>query len=541
MLGLMMDRPLLIANILRHGLNWHGDQKIVSKALDGEVRYSFTEFGKRVAQCAHALERMGVRPGDRVGTIALNTHRHVELYYAISCIGAVCHTINPLLGPRQMAFVIKHAEDKVVLFDFPFTPQLDAIYDEIRHVSRFVALCGPKHKPESERFRIHDYESLLAHEAETFDWPEFDENTAAALCYTSGTTGDPKGVLYSHRSTVLHAMAGAMQETMGVTSGDVVLPVVPMFHVNAWGVVYNALMVGSKLVLPGASRDGESLVRMFNDEKVTVSLGVPTVWMNVLDYLKGKNLGLPSMHTTVIGGAAVPEFMIRAFEEDYGVTVRQGWGMTEMSPLGAVNTLKPKQESLSAKEKLSYKLKAGRAVFGVEFRIVDAAGHILAQDGVAEGHLQVRGPWITKGYYGQRVGENLTADGWFDTGDIASLDPDGFVTITDRSKDVIKSGGEWISSVMLENAAMSHPRIARAAVIGVPHPKWQERPILIVVPEPDADPLNEYDVLEYMRSQVDKIAVPDAVVFAKDLPLGATGKVLKTELRRLYGDTALPG
>jgi fatty-acyl-CoA synthase len=531
----MMDRPLLTTEILKHAVRNFAATEIVTRTVEGPMhRYTIADAAARAERLARALMRLGVKRGDRVGVIGWNTFRQFEMYYAVGGIGAVLHTINPRLGPDNAAFVINHAEDSWLFFDTTFAPLVAALKPKLKTVKGYVALTDAAHAKDTG---ADDYESLIASAAPGFDWPEFDENTAVAMCYTSGTTGDPKGVLYSHRSCVIQTFASCLPTALGCREGDTLLPVVPMFHVNAWNTPYSALMIGLKQVFPGPRLDGESLVELFNSEKVTYSLGVPTVWLGVLQYLEKSGARLLTLKKGLCGGSALPEALIRGFAK-YGVELQQGWGMTEMSPIGTVNVLPPEIAELPLDERIPYQLKAGRALPFVDMRIVSEDGKALPHDGVSDGRLQVRGPSIVKDYYKSNA-QTLTADGWFDTGDVAIIDAKGFLQITDRAKDVIKTGGEWVSSIEIENAALLHPAVANAAVIGLPHPKWQERPFLIVVKREGAN-ASEDEIRDFVKARVDKIAWPDAVAFAADLPLGATGKVLKTELRKRYKDYKLP-
>jgi len=538
MYGLMMDRPLLIKSVMEFAAQFHSDTEIVSRSVEGPIhRYTYGDSYVRIKKLANALLALGVQPGDRVATLAWNTWRHFEVYYAVAGIGAICHTINPRLNAEQKRYIINHAEDKLLFFDVGFTDDVMELVDRIPSISGLIVMTDSSNMSGSCSGTLGCYEDLIAPSPETFDWPEFDENTASSMCYTSGTTGNPKGVLYSHRAIVLHTYAMCMSGSLPVTVKDTLLQVVPMFHVNAWGAPYAAPVAGAKLVLPGARMDGASLFKLMDDEEVTFTLGVPTVWMGLLSYMKEMGRKPRALRRVLVGGAAVSEAMIDEFELCYGVDVSHAWGMTETTPLGVVNTLKPKFENLPRDQKMAQKLKQGRVVFGVDMRIVDDDGRVLDNDGVTSGHLQVRGPWIIKEYY---KGEQpaLTEDGWFDTGDVATLDIDGYMHITDRAKDVIKSGGEWISSVILENAAMGHPDITHAAVIGIAHPKWQERPLLICVTDEDNRPTLD-DINEYLISKVPKWWLPDCVEFVDKLPLGATGKVLKSELRKRFEEKKL--
>ena len=537
MMGLMMDRPLLTTEILNHAVRNYRKTEIVTRTVEGPIHhYTIGDAEKRIRQLANALRSMGVKQGDRVGVIGWNTYRQFEMYYAVGGIGAVLHTINPRLGTENAAFVINHAEDDYLFYDLTFAPLVAALRPHLKTVKEFVLLTDADHAGEvGDGASI--YEDIIAGESESFVWPEFDENTAVTMCYTSGTTGDPKGVLYSHRALVLQTFASCLPTALGVQEGDTLLPVVPMFHVNAWNTPYSCLMVGIKQVFPGPRLDGAGLYEMLETEKVTYSAGVPTVWLGLLQYLRESGKTLTYLKKGMSGGSALSEALIRGFLE-YGVELQQGWGMTEMSPIGTVNVLPPEIAALPIDEKISYQIKAGRALPYVDMRITDAQGHVLNCDGVCEGHLQVRGPWIISSYYKAEL-ETLTADGWFDTGDVATIDPDGFLTITDRSKDVIKTGGEWVSSIDIENAAQMHPGVAQAGVIGVAHPKWQERPLLIIVKAAGEDPSAD-EIKEFLKGKLDKIAWPDAVEFVEEIPLGATGKVLKTELRKMFKDYQLP-
>ena len=530
MQGLMMDVPLLVSSLLEHADRNHGDTEIVSRTVEGPIhRYTYREAHARARRLAAALERLGVRPSDRVGTIAWNGYRHFELYFGVSGSGAVVHTINPRLFAEQLAYIVNHAEDAFVAFDICFAGLVEKLAPSCPRVKGWIAMTDRAHMPQAAIRDLHCYEELLAAEGEDFAWPAFDENSAAGLCYTSGTTGNPKGVLFSHRSSVLHAYAISLPDCCDYSSRSVVLPIVPMFHVNAWGIPYAAPLVGAKLVMPGPGLDGASLYELFETEKVNRSSGVPTVWLGLINYMKPKGLRFSTLEATVIGGAAVPPAMVKTLNEDFGVRVLHGWGMTEMSPVGTVNTPKAKHASLCADEKFALSLKQGRPPYGVRMKIVDADGRELPRDGVAFGDLLVRGPTIVRAYFKGEGGDPLR-DGWFPTGDVGTIDADGYLQITDRSKDVIKSGGEWISSIELENVAMGHPAVAEAAVIGVHHPKWNERPLLVVVKKPGAEVTREA-LLQYYQGRVAKWWLPDDVVFVDQLPHTATGKLSKMSLR----------
>lgn len=542
MQGLMMNTPLLISAIAEHGSRFHGDREIVSVTGDNpRHRYTFRQAIDRSRQLANALDKLGLDRGDRVATLAWNDYRHLEIYYAVSGAGYVCHTVNPRLFPDQLIFIINHAEDRWIFVDAMFVPLLEKISEHIKDVEGFVVLTDAAHMPETSLPNVICYETLIADESAEYAWPDLDENSASALCYTSGTTGDPKGVLYSHRSTILHAYAGIAPDALGLSSSDSVLPVVPLFHVNAWGIPYSTIMAGSKIVFPGPRMgDGEALCELIESEGVTLALGVPTVWLALLQYCakSGKTLG--SLQRTVIGGAAVPRSMIQEFRDVHNVEVRQGWGMTEMSPLGTINAPKAGLASLSGDDKLDLATKAGRGMFGCELRIVDDEDNILPWDGVAYGALHVRGPWVCSDYFKLDGSANShTDDGWFETGDVATIDANGFMAITDRTKDVIKSGGEWISSIELENTVMGHAGVAEAAVIGVAHPKWTERPLLVVVRAAGTNATRD-ELLAYYKGKVAGWWIPNDVQFVDELPHTATGKVKKIELRKQFADYAFP-
>ncbi len=538
--GLMQDYPLLISSLVSFADLYHGDVELVSRTIEGPLhRYNYQESHKRSKQLAKALLSLEVKPGDRIGTLAWNGYRHLELYFGVPGMGAVLHTINPRLFPEQIAYIVNHAEDRYIFVDLPFVPLLESIADRLTAIKGLVIMTDEPHMPKTTLPNCLCYETLIGKQSDEYNWPRFDENTASILCYTSGTTGNPKGVLCSHRSMVLHSFCVCTVDALGLSSGEVVLPVVPMFHANAWGVPYAAAMCGAKIVFPGARVDGEAIYELLDAEKVTLTLGVPTVWLMLLQYLQTAGKKLPYLNRVVIGGSAAPKTMIEVFEQDYNVQVIHAWGMTETSPLGTTGNLKPRHAILPYEEKLSIKAKQGRAIYGVDLKIVDGQGQELPRDGKAFGHLMVRGPWIANGYLKGEGGQILDNEGWFDTGDVATLDPDGYMQITDRSKDVIKSGGEWISSIDLENDALGHPAVAEAAVIGVIHPKWDERPLLIVIKKKGVAVTKE-EILDYMRKKVAKWQVPDDVVFVDQLPHTATGKLLKTKLRDDFKDYKLP-
>lgn len=535
--GLMMDTPLLITEIMRFADRNHPDVEVVSITADNpRHRCTYRDVFRRARQLANALQAAGVKPGDRIGTLAWNDYRHLELYYAVSCMGAVLHTINPRLFPEQIEYIINHAEDRLLFVDPTLLPALAPLQGKIPSVEKVVVLCKDEAMPAAADEQLSSYESMIAEQPSNFDWPELDERSASSLCYTSGTTGHPKGVLYSHRSTVLHAYAGCMPDAIGVSGKDSILAVVPMFHANAWGLAYNAPMVGAKLVFPGPKMgDPAALTSLLNEERVTLAAGVPTVWTLLLAYVEENRLPLETLERTLVGGSAVPLSMIREFDEKFGVTLVQAWGMTEMSPLGTVCTLSPAMQKLPAEDRHRIQAKQGHGVFGVAMKIVDDDGNELPWDGKRSGELKVRGPWVCSSYYKLEHSGAHDAEGWFGTGDVAAIGEDGYLQITDRAKDVIKSGGEWISSVDIENCACGHPDVSMAAAIGVKHPKWEERPILLVVPVTGRTPDRD-SVLAHIAQQFAKWQVPDDVIVVDNLPMTATGKISKKDLRAKFGD-----
>ncbi len=540
MLGLMQDQPLLISSLIDFVERHHGDAEIVSRRVEGDLhRYTWADVARRARQAAHALDGLNLAQGERVATLAWNGYRHLELYFAVSGSGRVLHTINPRLHPEQIGWIANHAEDQVLCFDLSFLPLVQAVHAKCTTIRQYVALCDADKLPADSGIPgLISYEAWIGSKPATYTWPTFDENTASSMCYTSGTTGNPKAALYSHRSTILHAYAAALPDVMGISARDAILPVVPMFHVNAWGIPYSAALTGAKLVFPGPALDGKSVYELIEAEKVSYAAGVPTVWQMLLTHMKPAGLRFSTLKRTVIGGSACPPAMIAAFNDDYGVEVLHAWGMTEMSPLGTLCTLKNKHLALPADAQMQIRLKQGRCIYGVDMKIVNDEGKELPWDGKAFGDLLVKGPWVVREYFKGEGGNPLTADGWFPTGDVATIDPDGYMQITDRSKDVIKSGGEWISSIDIENIAVSHPAVAMAACIGVAHPKWDERPIIAVVKKPGMDVTRD-ELIAFYEGKAAKWQVPDDVVFVDAIPLGATGKMLKTRLREMLKDYKL--
>ena len=530
--GLMMDSQLSISSFIKHAEKVHQHGEIVSRKPEGGIfRYTYKDAAKRSRQAANVLKKLGVEHQDRVATLAWNTHRHFELYFAVSGSGAILHTVNPRLFPEQIAFIMNHAENKVLFVDIQFVPLIEKIKEHLPQLQHIVVMVDKDKMPQCS-LPLLCYEELLDAESDHYEWPELDENLASSLCYTSGTTGHPKGVLYSHRSTVIHALASVSNDALGIYSRSTVLPVVPMFHVNAWGVPYAAAACGAKLVLPGAGMDGASIFELIDNEKVELLLGVPTVWLALLQFCEKEKKVLSSVEKVVIGGSAAPMSMIREFQEKHDAFVIHAWGMTEMSPMGTLNTMNPYMASLPLEERYKLQTKQGRPIYGVEIRIVDANDQPMPHDGKAYGRLQVRGPWIAKSYY-KLDDQSAWCDGWFDTGDVATIDEHGYMNIVDRAKDVIKSGGEWISSIDVENIAVGHPSVAECAVVGVPHPKWDERPLLLVVIKPGAE-LTKEQMLDYLSDKIVKWWMPDEVLFVDELPHTPTGKLLKRDLREIY-------
>ena len=540
MFGLMQQHSLLISSLIEFANRHHGDGEVVSKRVEGDLhRYTWADVANRSRQMANALDALGLEQGQRVATLAWNGYRHLELYFGVSGSGRVLHTLNPRLHPDQVVWIANHAEDQVLFFDMTFLPLVQAVHARCTTIQNWVAMCDADKLPKDTGIpNLISYESLIEVHSKQYVWPELDENTASSMCYTSGTTGNPKAALYSHRSTMLHAYAAALPDVMCISAKDAILPVVPMFHVNAWGIPYSAAMTGAKLVFPGPALDGKSVYELIEAEGVTFAAGVPTVWQMLLSHMKPNALKFSSLKRTVIGGSACPPAMIDAFRESYGVDVLHAWGMTEMSPLGTLCTLKNKHLNLPAEAQMKLRLKQGRCIFGVDMKIVNDAGEALPHDGKTYGDLLVKGPWIIREYFKQE-GESPLVDGWFPTGDVATIDEDGFMQITDRSKDVIKSGGEWISSIDIENIAMAHPNVMMAACIGMPHPKWDERPVVCVVKKPGAE-ITSLELLKFYEGKTAKWQIPDDVIFVDAIPLGATGKMLKTKLREQLAEYKLP-
>lgn len=535
----MQQHPLLISSIITFADRHYGDTEIVSATVEGALaktgakhRYTYHEAHIRAKRLANALSGLGIAPSDRVGTLAWNGYRHFELYFGVSGMGAILHTINPRLFPDQITWIANHAEDKVLFFDLSFVGLVEKLAPQL-HCKAYVLMTDEAHMPAQTSLpNLLCYETLLAAASPDYDWPQFDENTASSMCYTSGTTGNPKGALYSHRSTVLHLYGAAMPDALCLSARDVIMPVVPMFHANAWSLAYACPAVGAKLVLPGMSLDGKSVYELMESEKVTFSAGVPTVWLGLLQHVDSNGLRFSTLNRTVIGGSACPPAVINRFKDQYNVDVIHAWGMTEMSPLGTVGTLKAKHADLPIDKQRETLYKQGHAIFGVDMKIVDDTGAELPWDGKAFGDLHVKGPWVTSGYY-KRDGETVLIDGWFPTGDVATIDPDGYMQITDRSKDVIKSGGEWISSIDIENLAMSHPAVAEAACIAMVHPKWDERPLLVVVKKAGQE-VSRDELLAFFVGKIAKWWMPDDVVFVHELPHTATGKLQKLKLREQF-------
>ena len=534
--GLMMERALTISSLIEHAAKFHKNTEIVSRTVEGPIhRYTYGEAYRRVNQLANVLTNLGVSEGDRVGTLAWNGYRHFELYFAVSGMGSICHTINPRLFPEQITYIINHANDKVIFCDLTFVPVLESLAEQLVDVNAIVIMTDREHMPETQLSNIYCYEELMDSTTDEFEWPEIDELQASSLCYSSGTTGSPKGVLYSHRSTVLHSFAVCSADGLAISGRDTVLPVVPMFHVNAWGMPYASTMAGAKLVFPGGAMDGKSLAELLIDEKVTFTGGVPTVWLMLLQHLKETGKTLPHLQRTVVGGSALPQSMIETFENDYDVACIHAWGMTEMSPLGTVGHMTHALLEDQDTDLMRYKVKQGRVLYGVDMKIVNDDGTPLPQDGKAFGELCVRGPWVTNGYFEDDAtsASSFDNENWFRTGDVATIDPHGYMEVVDRSKDVIKSGGEWISSIELENIAIGHAAVAEAAVIGIEHEKWGERPLLVCVKADDINASGE-EILSIYEGKVAQWCIPNAVEFLDELPHTATGKLQKLTLREHF-------
>jgi fatty-acyl-CoA synthase len=539
MLGLMQDWPLLCHRIIDHAAIQHGNRAVVSRSIEGPIHTTnYRQLRERALKVAKRLEKDGIRLGDRVATLAWNTWRHIEAWYGILGIGAIYHTVNPRLFPEQIAWIVNHAEDRVMMLDLTFVPLMEKLADKLPSVGRYIVLTDAAHMPDTSLKNAVSYEEWIGEVDADFAWKSFDENTAAGMCYTSGTTGNPKGVLYSHRSNVLHAFMASMPDAKGISARDVVMPVVPLFHANCWSLAFSTPMTGASLVLPGMKLDGASVHQLLNDYKVTFTAAVPTVWLMLLQHLDSTGGKLPYLKRVVIGGSACPRAMTQTFQDKYGVEVIHAWGMTEMSPLGSLCTMKPEYAELAGDARLDIQMKQGHPPFGVEMKITDDSGKELPWDGKTFGRLKVRGPAVARAYYRDPT-PILDEHGFFDTGDVATMDPLGYMQITDRSKDVIKSGGEWISSIDLENLAVGHPKVAEAAVIGVSHPKWDERPLLIVVLKKDQSATKQ-DILGFMEGKIAKWWMPDDVAFVPEIPHTATGKILKTELRERFKDYTLP-
>ena len=540
MLGLMQDWPLTVDKILDHAKNWHPNREVVTRSVEGPIeRTTYGAIHGRAKRVSNALKAWGVQPGDRIATLAWNTADHIEAWYGIMGIGAVCHTLNPRLFPEQLVYIINHAGDRIIFVDLTFVPLLDAILPHCPSVERVVIMTDADHMPQTKLPVVECYETVLEQSSEDVEWGGFDEQTACGLCYTSGTTGNPKGVLYSHRSNFIHTLLGLQSTVLGATPKEVILPVVPMFHANAWGIAFGGPAAGSKLVMPGARMDGPAIYELLETEGVTFSAAVPTVWQGLLNHLRENNLKLSTVKRVLIGGAAVPESMIRAFHHEFGVEVLQGWGMTETSPIGTLSNMTPELAAMPFEEQLKWRVKQGTPPLGVELKLKNYAGQEMPHDGSTYGRLMIKGPTIARAYFRDEGGEILDTEGFFDTGDVSTIDDHGFMQITDRAKDVIKSGGEWISSIEIENLAVGHPKVALAAVIGAAHPKWDERPVLLIKLK-DGEAEDKQEHLDFLQGKIAKWWMPDDVVFLADIPLGATGKIDKKLLREQMKEYRLP-
>lgn len=539
MLGLMQDWPLTVDKIIDHAKNWHGEREVVTRSVEGPiVRTTYAQIHERAKRVSSALKDWGVHPGDRVATLAWNTANHIEAWYGIMGIGGVCHTLNPRLFPEQLVYIINHAEDRIIFVDLTFVPLLEAILPHIPKVERVVIMTDAAHMPQTKLPKAVAYEDAIAGQSTDVVWGDFDEQTACGLCYTSGTTGNPKGVLYSHRSNFLHTFMAMQSTVVGAKTTEVILPVVPMFHANAWGIAFVGPASGAKLVMPGAKMDGASIYELLEGEKVTFSAAVPTVWQGLLAHMREHHLKLSTVTRVLIGGSAVPESLIRAFHDDFGIEVLQGWGMTETSPIGTLSNMTPELQDKPFEEQLKWRVKQGTPPLGIELKLKDDAGVVQPNDGETYGRLMVKGPTVARSYF-REEGEVIDDDGFFDTGDVATVDEMGFMQITDRAKDVIKSGGEWISSIEIENIAVGHPKVELAAVIGAAHPRWDERPLLILKLKPD-ETLDKQEHLDFLTGKIAKWWMPDDVVAVDDIPLGATGKIDKKLLRDRMKDYRLP-
>ncbi|MCY6382221.1 long-chain-fatty-acid--CoA ligase [Hoeflea prorocentri] len=540
MKGLMQDWPLLCHKIIDHAATYHGDREVVSRSVEGPIhRTNYRNIRDRARQVAKRLEKDGIGFGDRVATMAWNTWRHLEAWYGILGLGAVYHTLNPRLFPDQIAWIMNDAEDRLLFVDLTFLPVVEAVADKVPSLLKVVVLTDSAHMPETKIANAVAYEDWVSEADTDFEWREFEETTAAGMCYTSGTTGDPKGVVYSHRSNVLHAMAAAQPDMLNLASRDRMMPVVPLFHANGWSTAFVCPMVGATMVMPGAGMDGESIYQMLTEERVTMTAAVPTVWLMLLQHMDKIDAALPDLENVVIGGSACPRAITQTFQDTYGVEVIHAWGMTEMSPLGTLCSIKPEYAHLEGEEKLDLQAKQGHPPFTVEMKVTDDENNALPWDGKTFGRLKVRGPAVSSSYYKGRGAEQFDGENWFDTGDVAHIDPHGYMEITDRAKDVIKSGGEWISSIELENLAVGHDDVAEAAVIGIAHPKWDERPLLVIVPKEGCNP-DKDNILDFMKGKIAKWWMPDDVAFVEDIPHTATGKIQKTALREQFKDYSFP-
>ncbi len=538
--GLMQDWPLTVDKILDHARNWHPHREVVTRSVEGPVvRTTYADIHDRARRVSNVLKSWDVKVGDRVATLAWNTARHIEAWYGIMGIGAVCHTLNPRLFPEQLIYIINHAEDRIIFVDLTFVPLLEAVLPHCPTVERVVVMTDQWNMPATKLPKAECYEQLVEESSSDVEWGGFDEQTACGLCYTSGTTGNPKGVLYSHRSNFIHTLLGLQTTVLGATPKEVILPVVPMFHANAWGIAFGGPAAGSKLVMPGAKMDGESIYELLESEGVTFSAAVPTVWQGLLAHLRDNNLKLSTVKRVLIGGSAVPESLIRAFHDEFGIEVLQGWGMTETSPIGTLSNLTPELAALPYDEQMKWRTKQGMPPLGVELKLKNYAGQEMPHDGKTYGRLMVRGPTIAGAYFKDEGGKILDNEGFFDTGDVSTIDEHGFMQITDRAKDVIKSGGEWISSIDIENIAMGHPKVDLAAVIGAAHPKWDERPVLVIKLKPGQTE-DKQEHLDFLKGKIAKWWMPDDVVFVDDIPLGATGKIDKKVVREQLKDYVLP-